>query len=106
MDFPAFKGVVIDGGSLASCGEGAPIRGVKDDQIRVAAGLDGSFFWEEIKNFCGVGAGDIDKGMEVEAAGADAGAHAAVSPAACDPAGTVPARARFEVKFWLPQAGQ
>ena len=72
MDFPAFKGIVIDSRGLGAGGEGAPIRWVKDDQVGVAAGLDGSFFWEEVENFRGIGAGDIDKGMQVEATGTDA----------------------------------
>ena len=62
---PAFEGAVIDSHELVFCGENAAIIGVVDNQVGIAAKLDGAFAGEEIKGLRGLGAGDIDESVKI-----------------------------------------
>ena len=63
---PAFEGVVIHVHGVGLSGDGSAIIGIVDDEVGVAAGLDGSFARKQAKNFCGLRAGNIHELLEIE----------------------------------------
>ena len=62
---------MIDGGGLGRQAELALVVRVKYDEIGIAAWLDRSFLRKKTKDLRRIRSGDIDKRVQIEAAGAD-----------------------------------
>src|SRR4051812_29050785 len=72
LDFHTFEGIIIKVHGVGFSGNLALVIRIINDKVGIRTGLDGAFAREEAKDFRSLGAGSVNKLVQVDAASFDA----------------------------------